>query len=562
MGVAAVLATGVAAWVLFFAVMKALEHVFRERLYYLLENRLHLTVQLGHIRWYTRRFNRFFCSFGQRHKAFLTLWFDFGVLVSFLALLLSVFILLYNLYWSLAAPEKEQVLTPVIPGVNVPSSQVPYYLIALLVSGIIHEFGHAIATTSEGGSIEGSGVFLFFLYPGAFVDIKDSVFVQLSKWKQLKIFCAGAWHNVVVGIVCLLLLWFLPLVLSPFYSTGGGVVVSYVSKDSPFYGHTVAGDVLTGVGDCQVNTLDNWVGCLFQLSSGIARNYGRAMNHNPDSGQQPATMAGEHDAVSIMPPEKDDHMFHKLVDQNTGRELVTDVQGFCLSARALREAEGDQRCCFSEEEVMTTTSDGQQHTLQCFYSRALVDNREELVSRAGFPELPPSTQPSPLFCHVAREVAINNQCIIDEDCNGSAGLSLCVRGMVDPITSIIKVTKEDGSFLLFNGHPQVVFSSLVVSNYTPRWSIIRALTMLIDLPLFLEKLLRYLISISGALAIINMAPVFYLDGQHACEAFVAVLWPDGAPRKRQLLCKCIFWSVTVLFILNVIFSLRALAFSR
>ncbi|KAF9096765.1 Membrane-bound transcription factor site-2 protease [Mortierella sp. AD031] len=41
--------------------------------------------------------------------------------------------------------ESGMVLNPMIPGVTLPLAHLPYYLIALLVSGIIHEAGHAIA---------------------------------------------------------------------------------------------------------------------------------------------------------------------------------------------------------------------------------------------------------------------------------------------------------------------------------------------------------------------------------------------------------------------------------
>lgn len=32
-----------------------------------------------------------------------------------------------------------------VPGVNLPTSQLAYFFIALLLSGIIHELGHAVA---------------------------------------------------------------------------------------------------------------------------------------------------------------------------------------------------------------------------------------------------------------------------------------------------------------------------------------------------------------------------------------------------------------------------------
>lgn len=32
-----------------------------------------------------------------------------------------------------------------VPGVNIPTSQLAYFFIALLLSGVIHELGHAVA---------------------------------------------------------------------------------------------------------------------------------------------------------------------------------------------------------------------------------------------------------------------------------------------------------------------------------------------------------------------------------------------------------------------------------
>ncbi len=34
-----------------------------------------------------------------------------------------------------------------IPGVNVPTSHLGYYFVALIVSGVFHELGHALAAT-------------------------------------------------------------------------------------------------------------------------------------------------------------------------------------------------------------------------------------------------------------------------------------------------------------------------------------------------------------------------------------------------------------------------------
>ena len=43
-----------------------------------------------------------------------------------------------------------------------------------------------------------AGIFLYFLYPGAFVSFSDQYFAKCSPVKKLRILCAGVWHNIVV----------------------------------------------------------------------------------------------------------------------------------------------------------------------------------------------------------------------------------------------------------------------------------------------------------------------------------------------------------------------------
>ena len=85
-----------------------------------------------------------------------------GVGVGFLLMLTSVAILAYNLFDLLIrfyiyflpatptfevvqVPTSQPILTPLIPGANVPTEHIFYYFAGLLVAGIIHELGHAIA---------------------------------------------------------------------------------------------------------------------------------------------------------------------------------------------------------------------------------------------------------------------------------------------------------------------------------------------------------------------------------------------------------------------------------
>ena len=78
--------------------------------------------------------------------------------------------------------------------------------------------------------VNGFGLFIFGIYPGAFVDLYTDHLQVISPLRQLRIFCAGVWHNFVIVIVALLVLFSLPYTLMPFYTTGNSVLITSVKE--------------------------------------------------------------------------------------------------------------------------------------------------------------------------------------------------------------------------------------------------------------------------------------------------------------------------------------------
>lgn len=78
--------------------------------------------------------------------------------------------------------------------------------------------------------IQGCGLFVLGIFPGAFVDLPRDQLSVLSPWRQLKIYCAGVWHNIVAALLALLLLFGNKFLLAPFYAENAGVSVISVLK--------------------------------------------------------------------------------------------------------------------------------------------------------------------------------------------------------------------------------------------------------------------------------------------------------------------------------------------
>uniref|UniRef100_A0A2K5RC36 Membrane-bound transcription factor site-2 protease n=1 Tax=Cebus imitator TaxID=2715852 RepID=A0A2K5RC36_CEBIM len=217
-----------------------------------------LSISPFHIRWQTAVFNRAFYSWGRRKARMLYQWFNFGMVFGVIAMFSSFFLLGKTLMQTLAqmmadspssyssssssssssSLHNEQVLQVVVPGINLPVNQLTYFFAAVLVSGVVHEIGHGIAAIREQVRFNGFGIFLFIIYPGAFVDLFTTHLQLISPVQQLRIFCAGIWHNFVLALLGILALVLLPVILLPFYYTGVGVLITEVAEYKRLDGST------------------------------------------------------------------------------------------------------------------------------------------------------------------------------------------------------------------------------------------------------------------------------------------------------------------------------------
>eukprot|EP00249_Psilotum_nudum_P013086 c24146_g1_i1 orf=242-967(+) len=159
--------------------------------------------------WETEMFNEFFYFYGRRYSRFLTIWFSLGIGVSLLVSLAVILILIWHWSWLIFPGNQNNALvmnpgesrnsiTLVVPGLNVPWSDIGYILFGTIIAVGFHEVGHALAAASEGVRIEHVAVFLACLFPGALVGLNHSSLQLLPPIRALRIYCAGIWHNVVV----------------------------------------------------------------------------------------------------------------------------------------------------------------------------------------------------------------------------------------------------------------------------------------------------------------------------------------------------------------------------
>uniref|UniRef100_A0A1A8EJV4 Membrane-bound transcription factor site-2 protease n=1 Tax=Nothobranchius korthausae TaxID=1143690 RepID=A0A1A8EJV4_9TELE len=451
-----------------------------------------LMVSPFHVRWQTTMFNRLFAYCARINPRALYLWFNSGLVFGIAAMVGSVVLLIKTLQQTYAQMTTnnpriggQQVLQVVVPGVNLPTSQLAYFFIALLLSGVIHELGHAVAALREQVRVNGFGMFVFVLYPGAFVDLFTTHLNLVSPTQQLRIFCAGVWHNFVLCVAALAFLFLLPVLLFPAYTTGAGALVTEVVQGSAADGPRglSVGDIVTGLESCPVRGVEDWSNCLSHLSHVQQTGY-----CVPLSSLQPSWAHGRP---------------YKRLDGTTD----------CCSNNSLTDL------CFSYVKLQSRNS--REREFACMPVRKMV---------AG-----------------------TRVCRTDSDCaTHSTAASVCVTPSLENQTRLIRVTHPPNTHMLFVGFPPHLQHAVSLTNFVPRFGFLH-----LDLPIFLETFLKYVVSLSGALAVVNSVPCFALDGQWMLSALLeATLVSVVTDRqKRELIGFFLLLSGSALLAANVALGL-------
>lgn len=400
--------------------------------------------------------------------------------------------------WSASSYEKKSVssaqarsatfLTPLVPGITVPAGDVWYMLAAVLLAAVVHELGHAIAASTENGELSGIGAFIAVLLPGAYVKLRGVE--DMSPRSQLRVYCAGAWHNVVSAILALLVLKVLPLVLAPGFVIGGGALVVFVPPISPLFEHISPGDIVLRIGS-------------FEVTDG-----GASFRH----------------AV------------HRLVDSH-------ESVGFCISDSDLKNfSHSAESCCDRRRRSSRSAT-----SLSCF---RLQGGAHSQFCMDGARISSGITCQGAVHCTAGGSLQGRIPIAVGD---GSLRLRRALQSVDSRMSCIVPVLKDrqqlvdvrvrssaTGNILHFfyEGYAQILGQSVTVSSYIPRawahWPL--SLLQLIagfDIPNVIERFLQYVCSISLGLAILNMAPVLFLDGEASVGLFVRVLFP-GVSEKRVL----------------------------
>ncbi len=135
-----------------------------------------------------------------------------GVGVGYIGLVVISYFLIANLVKLIFSSDVASGVSLVLPGVNVPGLGILpfwYWLIAIFMIALIHEFGHGIVARAHDIKVRNTGLVLLGPIIGAFVEPDEK---QMSKQKdivQYSVMAAGPFANIILAVVALLILSFI-----------------------------------------------------------------------------------------------------------------------------------------------------------------------------------------------------------------------------------------------------------------------------------------------------------------------------------------------------------------
>ncbi len=164
-------------------------------------------------------------TYGAKHARMLRFLGTIGIYVGYAGMLVILGFLVFGIHQLIFRPEAPPVLSPVLPGITIPGTEitVPLFegIIALFIVIIVHEAAHGLVSAAYGMKVKGSGVGFLGPIPLAFVEPDEKKLSHASPKAQLAVYAAGPWSNVLQAILFFGLLVGFAFLINPLFETEG-----------------------------------------------------------------------------------------------------------------------------------------------------------------------------------------------------------------------------------------------------------------------------------------------------------------------------------------------------
>jgi len=200
--------------------------------------------------------------------AWRTIW-NLGIVTGVGAMAFIFYKLASNLINLFVGSQQAVSVQPIlpVPGVGVTFDTFPFLVLAISICLVSHELSHGIASLAERVPLKSTGAFFGHVLVGGFVEPDEEKLNEASGPAKLRVFAAGSYTNLVLGVLCIVLLANFAATLTPFYSiVPSGVQITSVSGSLPAHASGLqAGDTLTAINGTKISDIND----LRQIMAGV-----------------------------------------------------------------------------------------------------------------------------------------------------------------------------------------------------------------------------------------------------------------------------------------------------
>jgi membrane-associated protease RseP (regulator of RpoE activity) len=186
-------------------------------------------------------------SIGKKHSRLMSYAGYLGILVGFLGMALISYGLINNIYVLFTKPEAQPGVGLVLPFKAKGVFFVPffYWIIAIFVIAVVHEFSHGLIARAHNLKVKSSG-FAFLglvipIIPAAFVEPDEKELKRRPHSEQLSIFAAGPFSNIAIAFLFLAVASFMLAPLANAVVEPNGVKVTDYVKEKDIFPAEKAG---------------------------------------------------------------------------------------------------------------------------------------------------------------------------------------------------------------------------------------------------------------------------------------------------------------------------------
>src|SRR3989344_1080166 len=242
---------------------------------------------------------RWMDKYSQRFREWVILFGYIGMGTGFVGLVVISYVLVQNLYSLITQPDAASGVSLVLPGVHVPGLGVLpfwYWILAIFVIAIVHEFSHGIVARAHNIPVKNTGLVFFGPILGAFVEPDEKKLRKEQDIVQYSVLAAGSFSNIVLAVVALLFLnfAFMPLqetMVEPAWFSFG----EYMKGNFPAQMAGIEpGTIINGINNQKVSHFQEFADELAFYRPGESivvntaeKNYAIKLAANPDNEKKP-----------------------------------------------------------------------------------------------------------------------------------------------------------------------------------------------------------------------------------------------------------------------------------